>query len=120
LRRGNATSRAPIWSGIRKLKNIADSGITPRKIMVVPCIVNSWLYISGLTKPCSGFASCQRISSASRPPIRKKRNAVAPYRMPIRLWSTVVIQLHSPVFSCAVPCACSRTEVAIVLVAPIY
>ena len=39
------------------------------------------------------------MSSASMPPIRKKRKAVAPYRMPIRLWSTVVIQLQSPVFS---------------------
>ena len=39
--RGNATSRAPICSGMRKLKNAADSGMTTRKIIVVPCIVNS-------------------------------------------------------------------------------
>jgi hypothetical protein len=32
-----------------------------------------------------GFASCERMSSASRPPTRKKMNADAPYRMPIRL-----------------------------------
>ena len=43
LRRGKATSRAPISSGMKKLKNIALSGITARKIIVVPCIVNSWL-----------------------------------------------------------------------------
>ncbi len=43
LSRGNATSRAPISSGTKKLKNIALIGITARKIMVVPCIVNSWL-----------------------------------------------------------------------------
>ena len=44
LRRGKATSRAPICSGIMKLKKAADSGITARKIIVVPCIVNSVLY----------------------------------------------------------------------------
>ena len=41
--RGKATSRAPICSGMKKLKNIALSGMTARKIIVVPCIVNSWL-----------------------------------------------------------------------------
>jgi hypothetical protein len=30
--------------------------------------------------------------SASMPPVRKKRNAEVPYRIPIRLWSTVVTQ----------------------------
>ena len=30
-----------------KLKNMALSGMIARKIMVVPCIVNSWLYVSG-------------------------------------------------------------------------
>src|SRR5438128_9480838 len=34
--------------------------------------------------------------SASRPPTRKKTSAVTPYRTPIRLWSTVVTQLHHP------------------------
>ena len=43
LRRGKATSRAPISSGTKKLKNMALIGITARKIIVVPCIVNSWL-----------------------------------------------------------------------------
>src|SRR3989304_4916896 len=37
------------------------------------------------------------MSSASTPPIRKNRNAVKPYKIPIRLWSTVVIQLQNPV-----------------------
>ena len=31
---------------MRKLKNAADSGMIARKIIVVPCIVNSWLYAS--------------------------------------------------------------------------
>ena len=41
---GNAMSRAPIISGIRKLPNApARIGMTTRKIMTVPCIVNSLL-----------------------------------------------------------------------------
>jgi cytochrome c oxidase subunit 1 len=35
--------RAPIWSGMTKLKNADESGMIARKIMVVPCIVKSWL-----------------------------------------------------------------------------
>ena len=31
------------------------------------------------------------------PPTTKKNSAVAPYMMPIFLWSTVVNQLHHPV-----------------------
>ena len=57
---------------------MALSGMIARKIMVVPCIVNSWLYVSGLRNVLSGFASWIRISSASSPPSRKKKNAVAP------------------------------------------
>src|SRR5262245_1210194 len=40
--------------------------------------------------------SWMRISSASKPPSRKNTKAVTPYSAPMRLWSTVVIQLHSP------------------------
>ena len=61
-----------------KLKNIADSGMIARKIIVVPCIVNSWLYVSGDRKVFSAVPSWMRSSSASTPPIRKKKNAVAP------------------------------------------
>jgi hypothetical protein len=61
-----------------KLKNMALSGMIARKIMLVPCMVNSWLYVSGLRKVLSGLASWIRISSASRPPTRKKKNAVDP------------------------------------------
>src|ERR1043166_4887166 len=87
--------------------------MTPRKIMVVPCIVNSELNVSALTSVLSGFISWTRMMSASIPPIRKKRNAVVPYRMPIRLWSTVVIQLQMPVFDGAWAAgAWSSTEVA--------
>src|SRR3954462_904094 len=40
-----------------------------------------------------------RILSASIPATRNQRNAVTPYMIPIRLWSTVVIQLQIPVGS---------------------
>ena len=59
--------------------------MTTRKIIVVPCIVNSSLKRCALTSVLSGRASCRRMSSASMPPIRKKMKAEVPYRMPIRL-----------------------------------
>jgi cytochrome c1 len=46
--------------------------------MVVPCIVNSWLYTSGERNVLLGVPSWIRSSSASIPPIRKNRNAVPP------------------------------------------
>src|SRR5262245_30232686 len=52
------------------------------------------------------------MTNASRPPSRKNRKDDAPYRMPIRLWSTVVIQLHSPVGSACAAGACSSAVVA--------
>jgi hypothetical protein len=50
--------------------------MTPRKIMVVPCIVNSWLYVSALTRCRFGPPSCARIITASRPPTTKKKSDV--------------------------------------------
>src|SRR6476660_3982552 len=67
-----------------------------RKIMVRPCMVKIWLYCSGVRTWPFGRASCERISSASSPPTRKKKNEVTKYRTPIRLWSTVVIQPQNP------------------------
>ena len=44
LRSGNAMSRAPIMSGIRKLpKAPARIGMITKKIMIVACIVNAML-----------------------------------------------------------------------------
>ena len=57
---------------------------------MVPCIVNSALNVCALTTVWPGPASWSRIRSASTPPSSRKANAEAPYRMPIRLWSTVV------------------------------
>jgi len=58
------------------LKNAADSGMIARKIMVVPCIVNIWLYISAVRILPFGYISCQRMSPASTPPTMKKKSAV--------------------------------------------
>ena len=51
-------------------------GTTNRKIIVVPCSVNSALYVAGVRNVLSGAPSWTRISSASTPPIRKKTNVV--------------------------------------------
>ena len=55
------------------------------------------LYCAAFNTVPSGWASCDRISSASTPPTMKKTNAVTPYIRPIFLWSTVVNQLQKPV-----------------------
>src|SRR3954453_6846251 len=71
--------------------------MTNRKIIVRPCIVKIWLYWSAVSSVLLGLASCERISSASHPPITKNRNEESPYMIPIFLWSTVVNQLQNPV-----------------------
>ncbi len=44
--------------------------------MIVPCMVNSWLYCSLLRNCCPGTASSPRISSAIAPPTMKNTNVV--------------------------------------------
>src|SRR3954451_18924233 len=57
--------------------------------MIVPCIVNSWLYWS-TDRICSpGWASSARISSAISPPIMKNANDVTRYRIAISFGSVV-------------------------------
>jgi hypothetical protein len=56
-----------------------------RKIIVVPCMVKSWLYFSGERKVFSGDPSCTRISRASTPPRQKKTSVVYRYMIPIFL-----------------------------------
>ncbi len=53
----------------------STAGTANRNIIIVPCIVNSWLYKLGETKSFSGTASCVRISSARMPASTKNRNA---------------------------------------------
>jgi hypothetical protein len=67
------------------LKKATLSGMIARKIMVVPCMVNSSLYVFSFTTPLSGRMSWARMISASMPPSRKKAKADTPYIMPIRL-----------------------------------
>jgi hypothetical protein len=42
LRKGKATSRAPICSGIAKFMRPVTSGIATKKIMITPCAVKIW------------------------------------------------------------------------------
>ena len=75
--RGNATSGAPICSGMSALAKPANSGVANSSSMIVPCMVNSWLNCSGLSTTCRpGSNSSARMSSASTPPNMKKMNEV--------------------------------------------
>ena len=76
--RGKATSRAPICSGMMMLKNAAPSGITARKIIVVPCIVNMVLYCCAVSTVLFGTINCSRIIRASLPPTSRKASANRP------------------------------------------
>ena len=44
--RGNATSGAPICSGMIQFAKPANSGVANISSMIVPCIVNAWLNCS--------------------------------------------------------------------------
>lgn len=71
--------------GMMILKKAAPRGIIAMKIMVVPCMVNMALKVSGSIKSVPGRASCIRIMPASIPPTRKNMTADTPYRTPILL-----------------------------------
>src|SRR5437763_1132170 len=81
------------------------NGTTNRKIIVVPCIVNSSLYVFGSRRVLSAWLSCRRISSASVPPRRKKTKVRTMYMIPIFLWSVVVTHEVHPVRSAWTACA---------------
>ena len=73
------------------LANPANSGVANSSSMIVPCIVNSWLYTSGVSTTCNpGLASSARITNAMTPPRTNQTNEVTKYRFPITLWSVVV------------------------------
>ena len=57
--------------------------------MIVPCMVNSWLYCSGERNCIPGRASSARMNSAIRPPIMNQVNDVAMYMTPRTLGSVV-------------------------------
>jgi hypothetical protein len=77
LSRGNATSGAPSCSGMMAFAKAAKSGVAKSSSMIVPCIVNIWLYWSGLSTTWSpGVASSARMISAMTPPIMNQTNEV--------------------------------------------
>ncbi len=102
FRVGKIMSRAPIMSGMHQFPRAPImAGVSPRKIMIVPCIVNSVLYdagsmtppVRGKSRPPSsgtgtpGLASCQRSIMAMIPPMPSQirpnqRNCLA-----MTLWS---------------------------------
>ena len=98
--RGNATSGAPICSGMIQFANPANSGVANISSMIVPCIVNAWLNCSFETICVPGRASSARMTSARTPPTMKKANEVIRYSVPIVLWSVVVSHLMTTFPGC--------------------
>src|SRR5262245_58516981 len=89
LSRGNETSGAPIWIGTTKFAKANTIGVAKNSSMIVPCMVNSWLYCSGLRNCWPGRASSERISMAIAPPAMKNASDVTVYIMPICFGSVV-------------------------------
>jgi cytochrome c oxidase subunit 1 len=75
--------------GTTKLAKANTIGVAKNSSMIVPCMVNSWLYCSGDRNCSPGRASSPRISMAMKPPITNHVNDVARYIRPIVLWSVV-------------------------------
>ncbi len=94
LRRGNATSGAPICNGMMTLAKPANNGVAKSNSMMVPCMVNNWLYCSfDCTNWMPGSKSSRRITRAITPPMMKKMNEVMRYKWPMVLWSVEVNHL---------------------------
>ena len=75
-----------------------------RNTMIAPCSVKKRLYISAVTSAfpnnvCCGFSS-DKPDQQREHAAHQERNSTAPrYMMPMRLWSTVAIQLQRPLVS---------------------
>ncbi len=67
------------------MKKATAMGMATRNTMVVPCMVNISLYVSGEMNAFSGRMSWMRMSSASKPPTNRKKKEVRKYMTPIRL-----------------------------------
>src|SRR3954452_22135252 len=72
-----------------RFANAKNSGVAKNSSMIVPCMVNIWLYCSGDRNCSPGRASSPRISSAIAPPAIKKANDVVRYSSPICFGSVV-------------------------------
>ena len=64
MSRGKATSGEPICNGMIRLANANTIGVAKSSSMIVPCMVNSWLYCSVDRNCMPGRASSARISIA--------------------------------------------------------
>jgi hypothetical protein len=70
--------------------------------MIVPCIVNSWLYCSLVGMICiPGSNSSARMMSAITPPSMKNSTEAMRYMYPIVLWSVEVIHLTTRLPFCS-------------------
>ena len=87
-----------------KLANANTIGVANSSSMIVPWMVNSWLYCSGDRNCIPGRASSARISIAIRPATMKNANAVTRYMIPICFASVV-----NNVRARKEPRTCSRT-----------
>jgi hypothetical protein len=72
-------------------------GVAYSSNMIVPCMVNSWLYCS-FDKNCKpGAASSVRMNSAINPPTMKNATEVTMYIIPSSLGSVVVTTRYANV-----------------------
>ena len=100
---GNAMSRAPICSGMRKFPKVPMStGVIAKKIMISPCMVKMLWYWAGPMTPSVerrksepstgtlryGKAHCHRMSIASVPPTSRKMSPAHRNCCAITLWSS--------------------------------
>ena len=74
--RGKATYGTPICSGTRMLEKPTNSGVANSSSMMLPCIVNIWLYCALLRNCIPGLANSPRIANAITPPMMKNTNDV--------------------------------------------
>src|SRR3712207_3025357 len=77
-----------------RLPNAKNSGVAKNSNMIVPCMVNSWLYCSGERNCSPGRAISPRISMAITPPTTNQKKDVAVYSRPMVLWSVVRSRLR--------------------------
>src|SRR5215510_14137848 len=84
--RGKATSRAPTIIGTKKFPStVGIEGIRKKKTMMIPCIENILLYVSDETRSPGGVIRSSRISSAKKPPKKKKSVIETRESSPMRL-----------------------------------
>ena len=77
-------------SGTRKLPSTAGTdGIRKKNTIVMPCMVNTLLYMSADIRSPAGVSNSRRISMANEPPIQKKKVIEIRNSMAMRLWSVV-------------------------------